>query len=159
MDSVQERPRWRTTLTGRVSPRFQVGVEFNANAPEAKLNPVGNYFIQPESESRPGIVAGFSSDRIGTPRGMSYFVSAQKQLGGEKGRVAPYVGLAYSEFGKQVLMPFGASIALKDNLVLLPMYDGKYGHTTLSWFSKRGESISLIAAFNKRVGIAFARNF
>ncbi|WP_395139542.1 hypothetical protein [Armatimonas sp.] len=156
---MQERPRWRTTLTGRVSPRFQVGAEFNANAPKAKLNPVGNYFIQPESENRPGIVAGFSSDRIGTPSGMSYFVSAQKQLGGESGKLAPYVGLAYSEFGKQVLAPFGASFALRDDLVLLPMCDGKYGHTTLSWFSKRGESVSLIAAFNKRIGIAFARNF
>lgn len=156
---MQERPRWRTTLTGRVSPRFQLGVEFNASAPQEKLNPVGSYFLQTESEARPGIVAGFSSDRIGTPRGMSYFVSVQKQLGGEKGRVAPYLGLSYSEFGKEVLAPFGASIALRDNLVLLPMCDGKYGHTTLSWFSKRGESISLIAAFNQRVGIAFARNF
>ncbi|MBB6053915.1 hypothetical protein [Armatimonas rosea] len=159
VDSVQERPRWRTTLTERISPKFQIGVEYNANAPDAKLNPVGNYFIQTENESRPGIIAGFSSDRIGTPHGMSYFVSAQKQLSGEKGRVAPYLGLSYSEFGKEVLTPFGASLALKDNLVLLPMCDGKYGHTTLSWFSKRGESISLIAAFNKRIGIAFARNF
>jgi len=159
VDSSQERPRWRTTLTRRVSPRFQVGVEFNASAPKEKLNPVGNYFIQTETETKPGIVAGFSSDRIETPYGMSYFVSAQKQLGGEKGRVAPYLGLFYSEFGREVLMPFGASIALRDDLVLLPMCDGKYGHTTLSWFSKRGESISLIAAFNKRMGIAFAKNF
>ena len=159
MDSTQERPRWRTTLTGRVSPRFQVGVEYNPNAPNEKVNPVGNYFIQAETESKLGIVAGFSSDRIGTPYGMSYFVSAQKQLGGESGRVAPYLGLAYSEFGKEILTPFGASIGLRDDLVFLPMCDGKYGHTTLSWFSKRGESVSLIAAFNKRFGIAFSRNF
>lgn len=156
---MQERPRWRTTLTGRVSPRLQVGVEFNANAPKEKLNPVGNYFLQTETEDRPGIVAGFSSDRIGTPHGMSYFISAQKQLGGENGRVAPYVGLAYSEYGREILMPFGASIALKDNLILIPMSDGKYGHTTLSWFGPRGESISLIAAFNKRFGLAVAKNF
>jgi hypothetical protein len=156
---VQERPRWRTTLTGRLSPRLQLGVEYNAHAPDAKLNPVGNYFIQTEDERRPGIIAGLSSDRIGTPSGMSYFISAQKQLGGERGRIAPYLGLSYSEFGREVLMPFGASIGLRDELVLLPMCDGKYGHTTLSWFSKRGESISLIAVFNKRIGIAFARNF
>jgi hypothetical protein len=159
VDSVQERPRWHTTLAGRISPKFQLGVEYNGNAPEAKLNPVGNYFIQTEDESRPGIIAGFSSDRIGTPHGMSYFVSAQKQLSGERGRIAPYVGLSYSEFGRAVLMPFGASIGLREELVLLPMCDGKYCHTTLSWFNKRGESISLIAAFNKRIGIAFARNF
>ena len=146
-------------LTGRVAPRLQLGVEFNANAPDAKLNPVGNYFIQTETESRPGIVAGFSSDRIGTPRGMSYFVSAQKQLGGEDGKFAPYVGLAYSEFGSEILMPFGASIAIRENIVLLPMYDGRHGHTTVSWFGKSGQSISLIAAFNQRFGIAYAQNF
>lgn len=159
MDTVQQRPRWRTTLTQRVSPRLQLGLEFNASAPREKLNPVGNYFLQIESETRPGIIAGFSSDRIGTPRGMSYFISVQKQLGGESGRLAPYVGLSYSGFGHEVLVPFGVSIGLRDDVVLLPMCDGKYTHTTLSWFSKRGESISLIAAFNKRVGIAFARNF
>ncbi len=90
---------------------------------------------------------------------MSYFVSAQKQFGGESGKVAPYVGLAYSEFGREVLFPFGASVGLKENLVLLPMYDGRHAHTTLSWFGKQGESVSLIAAFNKRFGLAIARNF
>lgn len=159
MDTVQARPRWRTTLTGRVTSRFQFGIEFNPSAPGAKINPVGNYFLQPETKTRPGIVAGFSSDRIGTPRGMSYFVSAQKQWGGEGGRFAPYVGLSYSEWGRQILTPFGASFALRKDLVLLPMCDGKYGHTTLSWFDGKGASVSLIAAFNRRFGIAVARNF
>jgi hypothetical protein len=156
---VQQRPRVRTTFTGRVSEKLQLGLEFNANAPKEKLNPVGNYFIQTETDTRPGIVAGFSSDRIGTPYGMSYFVSAQKQLGGETGKLAPYLGIAYSEYSRKILAPFGASVALKPNIILLPMYDGRHSHTTLSWFSNNGLSISLIAAFNKRPGIAIARNF
>jgi hypothetical protein len=90
---------------------------------------------------------------------MSYFVSAQKQLSGTFERVAPYIGTAYSTYGREFLVPFGASIGIRDNLVLVPMSDGKYGHTTLTWFGKRGESISLVAAFNKRPGLAFARNF
>jgi hypothetical protein len=159
VDTTQVRPRWRTTLSGRVTPRLQLGFEYNASALRQKLNPIGNYFVQTETEERPGIVAGFSSDRIGTPTGMSYFVSAQKQLGGESGKIAPYIGLAYSTFGREVLFPFGASVGLKENLVLLPMYDGRHAHTTLSWFGKHGESVSLIAAFNKRFGLALARNF
>lgn len=115
--------------------------------------------MQTETATKPGVIAGFSSDRIGTPYGMSYFVSAQKQLGGEAGRLAPYIGLSYSEYGREILMPFGTSIGLRDDLVLLPMSDGKYAHTTITWFGKRGESFSIIAAFNKRLGIAFARNF
>lgn len=157
-DTAQKRPRWRTTLTRRVSPRLQLGIEFNALA-DQKVNPVGNWFLQTETDTRPGIVAGFSSDRIGTPSGMSYFVSMQKQIGGERGRIAPYVGLAYSEWGREILIPFGASIALRDNLTLIPMCDGKYGHTTLTWFDKGGRSFSVIAAFNKRLGLAFAQNF
>lgn len=90
---------------------------------------------------------------------MSYFVSAQKQLGGSLERIAPYIGTAYSTYGRELLMPFGTSIGLRDDLVLLPMCDGKYAHTTLTWFGKRGESLSVISAFNKRFGIAFARNF
>ncbi len=104
-------------------------------------------------------MAGFSSDRIGTPHGMAYFITAQKQLGGENGRIAPYLGLSYSEFGREVLMPFGASIALRDNLTLTPMCDGKYGHTTLSLSDTQGRTFSLVAAFNKRLGVAFAQNF
>lgn len=90
---------------------------------------------------------------------MAYFVSAQKQLGGESGRVAPYVGLSYSEWGREVLVPFGASISLRNNLTLTPMCDGKYGHTTLTWSDGRGRNYSVLAAFNKRLGVAFAQNF
>lgn len=146
-------------LTGRVTPRLQLGVEWNPNAPEEKLNPVGNLFLQTETDRRPGIVAGFSSDRIGTPTGMSAFVSVQKQLGGDDGRLAPYAGLSYSQWGREILVPFGVSVALRPDLVLLPMCDGRYGHTTLTWFGRRGESLSLIAAFNRRVGLAVSRNF
>ena len=134
-------------------------MEYNPLAPGSKVNPVGNYFIQTETDTRPGIVAGFSSDRIGTPSGMAYFITTQKQLGGERGRVAPYVGVSYSEWGREVLVPFGASIALRDDLTLIPMCDGKYGHTTLAWSDRRGRTFSLIAAFNKQLGVAFAQNF
>jgi hypothetical protein len=90
---------------------------------------------------------------------MAYFVTAQKQLGGARGRIAPYIGLSYSEWGREVLVPFGASLALRDDLVLIPMCDGKYGHTTLSWFDGKGRAFSVIAAFNRRFGVAFSQNF
>lgn len=154
---MQKRPRVRTTLDYRINAKLQLGIEINAAVNE--VGPRGNWFIQTETDTRPGIVAGFSSDRIGTPSGMSYFVSAQKQLGGAGGRVAPYVGLSYSQWGKEFLTPFGASIALRDDLTLIPMCDGKYGHTTLTWSDRRGGSVSLIAAFNKRFGLSLGKNF
>lgn len=85
--------------------------------------------------------------------------TAQKQLSGKLERIAPYIGVAYSTYVREVLIPVGASIGVREDLILVPMSDGKYIHTTLTWFGKRAESISLVAAFNKRMGIAFARNF
>jgi hypothetical protein len=64
VDSVQKRPRWLTTMTQRISVKFHIGVAYNANAPDVKLNPAGSYFIQTDSASRRGIIVSFSSDRI-----------------------------------------------------------------------------------------------
>ena len=73
---MQQRPRWRTTLDYRVTPKLQLGLEYNAAIGELDLR--GNWFIQPETDNRPGVIAGFSSDRIGTPYGKMYFVTLSK---------------------------------------------------------------------------------
>jgi len=117
----------------------------------------GNWFLQTETDTRPGLIAGISSDRIGTPRGKMIFVTASKQIGASA--FAPYVSLAYSEFDRGVNVPFGASIGLSSTLTLLPMYDGHRAHTTLSWQVRPDTSVTLIAAFNRRFGLSIGRNF
>ena len=157
---MEKRPRVRTTLDYRVTPKLQLGIEYNAAIGELDLR--GNWFLQTETDERPGLIAGFSSDRIGTPYGKMYFVTATKLLAmNEQGfGVAPYVSLAYSEFDRGMTVPFGASIALGPQWTLLPMYDGRRAHTTLTWSAPDGKtSITAIAAFNKRFGLSLGRNF
>jgi len=64
VDSVRERARWLTTMMQRISAKFHIRVEYTPNAPDAKLNPAGNYFTQTQSASRRGIIVSFSTDRI-----------------------------------------------------------------------------------------------
>lgn len=60
----RERAPSLTIMTQRISVKFHIGVAYNANAPDAKLNPAGSYFTQTQSASRRGIIVSFSSDRI-----------------------------------------------------------------------------------------------
>jgi hypothetical protein len=138
----------------------QAGLEYNAVIGEVGLR--GNWFIQTETDDRPAIIFGTSSDRIGTPSGQAYFVTFSKlAVARENGfGVAPYVSLNYSEFDRGFNVPFGASVALGPQWTLIPMYDGHRAHTTLTWSAPSGNtSLSLIAAFNKRFGLSLGRNF
>jgi hypothetical protein len=149
-----DRARWRTTLDYRVTPRLQLGLEYNPGANE--LAPRGNWFAQTETDARPGIIFGVSSDRIGTPSGQAYFVTFSKQVGASA--FAPYVSLNYSGHDREFNFPFGASLGLSRNWTLTPMYDGRRGHTTLTWSGEQ-TSLTLIAAFNRRFGLSLGRNF
>ena len=131
-----------------------MGLEYNAAIGEIGLR--GNWFLQTETDTRPGIILGTSSDRIGTPHGQMHFVTFSKQIGTSP--VAPYVSVNYSEFDCGVNFPFGASIALGPAWTLMPMYDGHRAHTTLTWSGRR-QSVTLILAFNERLGLSIGRNF
>lgn len=154
VDTKQQRPRWRTTLDYRITPKLQAGIEYNASIGEIGLR--GNWFLQTETDTRPGIILGTSSDRIGTPHGQAYFVTFSKQIGTSP--IAPYFSVNYSGFDRGVNFPFGASIALGPQWTLLPLYDGRRAHTTLTW-SGTNASVTLIAAFNERFGLSIGRNF
>jgi hypothetical protein len=158
VDTRQERPRWRTTLDYRITPRLQAGLEYNAVIGEIGVR--GNWFLQTETDARPGIIAGTSSDRIGTPHGQAYFVTFSKvAVTGERGLgVAPYASVNYSEFDRGLNFPFGAAVALGPQWTLTPMYDGRRAHTTLTW-SGQQDSVTLIWAFNRRFGLSVGRNF
>lgn len=112
--------------------------------------------MQLEGEKKPGIVFGISSDRIGTEEGKyAYFTTFSKQIGDSN--VAPYVVLNYSETDRGLNFPFGASVALRDNLILIPMYDGHQTHTTLTFYGRKGLSVTLIAAWNRRFGLSVGK--
>ena len=104
----------------------------------------------------PAVIFGTSSDRIGTPKGnQALYMTVSKGAGS----VAPYFSVNYSQFDDGFNFPFGATVFLNDHWSVLPMYDGHASHTLITWSGDHGESIQLIAAWNRRFGVAFGYRF
>ena len=150
IDTELERPRWRTTANYTVVPTLQVGVEYNIVANE--LSPLATWFVMTETERRPAVFFGTSSDRIGSPEGMqAYYVTTAKYL--PFIRTAPYVTLNYSEWDEGLNIPFGANVELGRGFAVRPMYDGQRTHLLASWSTTR-TSVTFIWAWLESAGVA-----
>jgi len=155
VDTGLERPRWRSTATFAPVPTLQVGVEYNPMAGEA--GPLLTWFLATETERRPAVFLGTSSDRIGSPAGeQAYFLTVAKYIPAL--RVAPYASLNYSEWDDGWNVPFGAGIELGGGFALRPMYDGNETHLMGSFATDRF-SVSLMWVWLERAGAAVSFGF
>lgn len=155
MDTELERPRWRLTLNRRVVHTLQLGVEVNPAAGE--VGPLATWFLLTETERRPAVFLGTSSDRIGSPEGMqAYYGTAAKYL--PFARTSPYVSLNYSEWDEAFNVPFGANVELGGGFSLQPMYDGHRTHLLGTYATERA-SVTLIWAWLERAGAAISLGF
>lgn len=155
VDTALPRPRWRTTANFRVIPTLQLGVEYNPVAGE--VGPLVTWFLLTETERRPALFLGTSSDRIGSPEGkQAYYVTAAKYL--PLIRTSPYVSLNYSEWDRGLNVPFGVNVELGNGLSLQPMYDGHRTHL-LGTFATERYSATLIWAWLERAGVAVSVGF
>lgn len=128
------RAKYRTILTRQITADLRLGLEYNAGINE--LGIVGNYRAVRETRSRPALIFGTSSDRIGTPYGQSYFATLSKSLQAQTGLpLAPYVGLSYSGFENRVLYPWGLNASLGRSWSAGLIHDGVRSHlaATYSW--------------------------
>ena len=155
MDTEQERPRWRTTLNYRVFNRLQLGIEYNAAASE--IVPLFSLFLFTETDIRPGLFLGTSSDRIGSPASeQAYFLTATKRL--------PYLPLSvygtvnYSEWDDELNFPFGASIDFGKGFSVRGMYDGEEPHLMFNYFYKQ-HGVSLMYVWFETFGVAMSTGF
>lgn len=122
-----------------------------------EVDPIANWFAITETDSRPAVIFGTSSDRIGTPEGkQAYYVTFAKQIGSLP--LAPYCSVNYSETNRGMNFPFGMTLQLGNQWQLLPMYDGHASHTLLTYIQDHS-SIQLIAAWNRRFGVALGYHF
>lgn len=155
MDTPLERPRWRATTNVRLHPTLQVGVEWNPVADELGL--LVTWFALTETEVRPALFAGTSSDRIGSPAGkQSYYLTLAKYLPAV--RTSPYVSLNWSEWDEAFNVPFGANVELGGGFSVRPMYDGHRSHLLGAWAGER-LSVSLLWAWFERAGAAVSVGF
>ena len=150
-----DRARWRTTLTYRVLPTLQLGVEYNVAAEE--VAPIGNWFVFTEDARRPALFVGTSSDRIGSPEGtQAFYMTAAKNLG--RIPVAPYVTLNYSEWDEGFNVPFGVHADLVAGFSIRPMYDGHRTHLTAS-YSRNAFSVTALWVWLEDPGVALSFGF
>lgn len=155
MNTELDRPRWRSTLNYRVTPKLQVGVETNPAAGE--VGPLLTWFWLTESERRPALFVGTSSDRIGSPEGtQSYYLTASKHH--PSWPVSAYVSVNYSEWDGGVNFPFGAYLDLGRGFSLQPMYDGQRSHLLVNWQRER-YGVSLLWVWLEEAGISFNVGF
>ncbi len=136
----------------RITPSLKAGLEWNANANEVGL--VANWRAVAETRTRPALIFGTSSDRIGTPSGQSYYATVSKSFS----RVAPYAGVSWSGYEERLLYPFGLNVALTDGWSAMLMNDGVHTHLSTT-YGRRNVSLTVLAVERKHVGVTIGMTF
>ena len=155
------RAQVRTTLTYRLHPKLTAGVEFNPRAEEPgdRVNPLVNWVAVSETEKRPALILGTSSDRIGTPSGQSFYATLSKNLKRETGLpIAPYAGVAYGTYEHRWLPVAGLNVRFTRNISALVIFDGVRTHPLLNYTRGR-HSFSFVMAFSNKPGVSYSIQF
>ncbi|HEX8248615.1 MAG TPA: hypothetical protein VF599_10615 [Pyrinomonadaceae bacterium] len=155
--NVLPRARWRNTLTYQVSERLSIGVEYNPLA--GKVSPLANFVAVRETEKRPALILGTSSDRIGTPSGQSFYATLSKSLEREMDLpIAPYIGVAYGTFEKRARVIGGLNIYFPKGFSSTILYDGVSVHPLLNYTYKRHQ-FAFVLVQGKKAGLSYSVSF
>lgn len=147
----------RTTLTYRFHPRLQAGVEYNPRVGEVGV--IANFLALTETEHRPALMIGTSTDRIGTPSGQSFYATVSKNLRRETGLpIAPYVGAAFGTFDDRLRPIGGLTITLNRQFSILATYNGVNVHPLLNFTHER-HTLSLIMVKGRDPGMSYSITF
>ncbi len=156
-----ERPRLRTTLTYRLAPTFSAGVEYNPLADD--VGPLANWLALPETDARPALMFGTSSDRIGTSHGRAVFGTLSKDLEAWTGLpIAPYVGASYGTFDDELVGIAGLTVRWTDRVSSTSMWDGhNLHHVVETTFGERHTLGIVVADLDGRydVGLSYSVGF
>ena len=152
-----DRAKWRNTLTYRFHPRVTVGIEYNPLA--KKVSPLANVVAITETDVRPALILGTSSDRIGTPSGQSFYATFSKSLKRLTGLpVAPYVGVAYGTYEDRARIIGGLNITLSDRWSSTILFDGVRIHPLLNYTFGRHQ-LGVILERGRNPGISYSISF
>jgi hypothetical protein len=151
------RAKWRNTLTYQINPRLSVGVEYNPLA--RKVSPLANFVALTETNKRPAVILGTSSDRIGTPSGQSFYATASKSLERETGLpIAPYIGVAYGTFENRARIIGGLNVFFTKRFSSTILFDGVKVHPTFNYSNGRHQ-FGFILVQGKSPGINYSVSF
>lgn len=152
-----DRATWRNTLTYRFHPRFTAGVEYNPLA--GKASPIANLVVLNETHTRPAVILGTSSDRIGTPSGQSFYVTVSKNVKHyTKLPLSPYVGVAYGTYEDRARIIGGLNISAGSNWSSTILFDGVRIHPLLNYTHGRHQ-FGLIFERGRHPGASYSISF
>ncbi len=153
-----DRAAVRTTLIYRWHPRVHVGLEFNPRVGE--VHPLLTIIPVTETANRPAVIFGISSDRIGTPRGTSFYLTASKDIERWTGLpIAPYAGIVYGTYEKEFRPIGGLSIRLPKNFSSLMQFDGHKLHPGLTYSFNDTHSLTFMMIRLKEPGVTYTFSF
>jgi len=110
-----------------------------------------------ETEARPALFVGTSSDRIGSPkRAQSYYATLSKYV--PLVHTSFYGSLNYSEWDDGFNLPLGAGVEIGKGFSIRSMYDGDRGHLLLNYFATQ-YGLSLMYVWFEKLGLAFSFGF
>jgi hypothetical protein len=153
-----DRAAVRATLIYRWHPRFHIGLEYNPRVGE--VHPLITFIPVTETLNRPAIILGISSDRIGTPRGSSFYMTASKDLQHWTGLpIAPYGGVVYGTFEKKFRAIGGLNIRIRNNLTSLIQFDGVKVHPSLTYTFNDTHGLTFLMIRGKSPGFTYTYSF
>lgn len=155
--NILDRAKWRNTLTYQVNERLSAGIEYNPLA--GKISPLANFVAVKETENRPSLILGTSSDRIGTPGGQSFYATLSKSLEREtRLPIAPYVGVAYGTYENRARIIGGLNVYLPKGLSSTILFDGVKVHPLLNYTRGRHQ-FGFMLAQGKKAGFSYSISF
>jgi hypothetical protein len=147
----------RTTLTYQIHPRLQLGLEYNPRAHE--VAPLMNLLLVTETERRPALMIGTSTDRIGTPEGQAFFATVSKNLTNSTGLpIAPYAGLSFGTYDHRFRPIGGLTIFLKKGFSIISTFNGVQVHPLLNYTHGR-HALSLVMVKGRQPGMSYSIRF
>lgn len=121
-----------------------------------KVSPLANWRALSETAVRPAIILGTSSDRIGTPSGQSFYLTASKDVSPWlRLPLAPYVGVAYGTYEDKARAIAGLNVYFPAGLSSLVIYDGVKVHPTVNW-SRERHTVSFVLANGEDPGLSYS---
>jgi hypothetical protein len=158
VDDQIDRASQRLTLTYRVIPRLSLGVEVNPKADE--VGPLLNLVVLNETEKKPAVLFGISSDRIGTPDGTAYFATVSKNFEKQlKWPISPYVGIAYGTYDDEMRAIGGLYAGLGGGFSSTMIYDGHSFHPTVGYRFLERHVITALWVDTRNIGFAYSIAF
>lgn len=152
-----DRATWRNTLTYQLHRKLSMGIEYNPLAHD--VGPLANWVPLPETEHRPALMFGTSSDRIGTPHGRSFYGTVSKNLEAwVKWPVSPYVGTAYGTYEDEWRPIAGGTVDVWKGFSAQTIYDGMSLHGLINYAYQR-HVFSLVLVGWKDPGISYSISF